>query len=170
MWDLNNVDWMAAEVPLPTELGLAPGTTKLRYEPLGVCGVMGAWNFPFKVTLHPMVQNITAGNCSLVKPSEHSPNCSALIKKLVEKYLDPDAIIVLEGEAEVAQAITALPLDLLCFTGSTETGRMVALEAAKTLTPTVMELGGKCPVIIDSDCDVEFAAKKLAVGKFLNAG
>jgi acyl-CoA reductase-like NAD-dependent aldehyde dehydrogenase len=92
------------------------------------------------------------------------------MRKMVEEYMDCEAVVVLEGDADVAQAITCLPLDLLCFTGSTQTGLLVAAQAAKSLTPTVLELGGKCPVIIDQDSDIEYAAKKLATGKFLNAG
>jgi aldehyde dehydrogenase (NAD+) len=126
LWSLNNMDRMMADVVTPTELGLAPATTKIRYEPLGVVGVMGAWNFPFGVTLRPMVDAISAGNCVLIKPSELAPNASAVMKMLVEKYLDNEAIIVVEGAADVARAVTELPLDMMCFTGSTQTGKLVA--------------------------------------------
>ena len=101
------------------ELLLAPGAMYTRYEPLGVVAVLGSWNAPFVTTVKPLIQAISAGNCAIVKPSEHSPACSAVIKKICDKWLDTECITVIEGGVSEAVAINKLPVDLICFTGST---------------------------------------------------
>lgn len=98
---------------------LAPGSTKIRYEPLGVALIFGSWNYPYVVTIKPLIQAIAAGNCAVLKPSEMSPKSSAVMKKLVDNYLDNDCYAVIEGDHTVAAAITSEPWDLICFTGST---------------------------------------------------
>lgn len=108
------------------ELLLCPGSAYTVYEPLGVVGVFGSWNAPFVTTMKPLIQAIAAGNCVIVKPSEHSPQSSAAIKKFCDKYLDPEYIVVIEGAVDVAVAINQLPLDLICFTGSTQVGKLIA--------------------------------------------
>ena len=99
-----------------------------------------------------------------------APNCSAVLKKLVETYLDNDCYKVLEGGVEVASKICTYPWDLICFTGSTEKGKLVAESAAKNLVPCILELGGKCPCIIDETADVDFAASKVCFARFGNSG
>ena len=106
----------------------------------------------------------------ILKPSELAPHTSNVIKKLFDKYLDPQLYQVIEGKVEVAKALTKLPLDIICFTGSTMTGRLVAIEAAKNLTPVVLELGGKCPVIMDETSNIDAALNRTLNGKFLNCG
>ena len=144
--------------------------TTIRYEPLGVVGVFGAWNYPYNLTMGPLLQAIVAGNCCLVKPSEHSPATSALIKTIVERYMDHDAIACVEGGIEVAVALNKKKLDLICFTGSTFVGKIVAGEAAKNLTPCILELGGKCPTIVDQGVDLSNAVHKICSTKFQNSG
>lgn len=152
------------------ELILAPGQCWTRYEPLGVVAVFGSWNAPIVTTLKPLVQAITAGNCCLVKPSEISAHSSAAIKKLCDTYLDPEAVICIEGGVDVAVAVNSLPVDLFCFTGSTQVGKLIAKKAAENLTPCILELGGKCPAVIDHDAQMDFTASKISFGKFFNSG
>jgi acyl-CoA reductase-like NAD-dependent aldehyde dehydrogenase len=109
-----------------TELLLAPAKTYIRYEPLGVTGIFGAWNYPLLTVFKPLVTCITAGNPAIMKPSEMSPASSAIIKKFVERYMDTDFFVVVEGGIDVAVELNKLPLDLICFTGSTMVGKIIA--------------------------------------------
>jgi aldehyde dehydrogenase (NAD+) len=149
---------------------LAPCKTAIKYEPLGVALIYGSWNYPFVVTLKPLSQAITCGNCAVIKPSEMAPNASRVIKELVDKYLDNEAFAVIEGGPEVAAKIGDYPWDLICFTGSTQKGKLVAEVAAKNLIPCILELGGKCPAVVDSSADLDFAANKIAFARFNNSG
>jgi len=132
-----------------TELFFAPGQSYTRYEPLGVVVVIGSWNAPMVTTLKPLLQALTAGNCVIVKPSEISVHSSAAIKKFTDTYLDKDFVVTIEGAVDVAVAVNELPSDLICFTGSTAVGKIIATKAAANLTPCILELGGKCPLVID---------------------
>jgi aldehyde dehydrogenase (NAD+) len=143
-----------------------PNSTKIRYEPLGVALIYGSWNFPYFVTLKPLANAIAAGNCAIIKPSEMSPKSSSIIQKIVQKYLDSDCYRVILGDVNVSIQIGKFPFDLICFTGSTEKGKLVAKVAAENLIPCILELGGKCPIIIDESADVDFAAMKVAAAKF----
>jgi aldehyde dehydrogenase (NAD+) len=125
------------------------GGCSIEYEPLGVALVISAWNYPIYTAIPQVAAAIAAGNCVILKPSELSSHSSGIIKKLFDNYLNPDFYQCIEGRIEVAKAVTKLPVDVICFTGSTATGRLVAIEAAKNLVPCILELGGKCPVIID---------------------
>jgi len=153
-----------------TPLPLAPAKTMIRYEPLGVALIFGSWNYPYVVGLKPLCQAITSGNCAVLKPSEMSPTSSAAIKKLVDKYLDKDCYAVIEGGVEIASKICNYPWDLICFTGSTQKGKLVAEAAAKNLIPCILELGGKCPAVVDLSADIDFAASKVAFGRLNNSG
>jgi aldehyde dehydrogenase (NAD+) len=147
-----------------------PGRAWIEYEPFGAVLVIGAWNFPFALTLGPAVGAIAAGNTVVLKPSEVSPASSALMAELVPKYLDNDAIVVIEGDGAVSQELIAQGFDKLCFTGGTEIGRKVYEGAAKHLTPVTLELGGKSPVIVAADADIDVAAKRIAWTKLINSG
>jgi aldehyde dehydrogenase (NAD+) len=149
---------------------LAPASCKIRYEPLGVTLIFGSWNYPYVVTLKPLVQAISAGNCAVIKPSEMAPNASAAIKKLVDKYLDNECIRVIEGGVDIASKICGYPWDLIVFTGSSEKGKLVAAAAAKNLVPCILELGGKCPTVVDESADIDFAAQKIVFARFNNSG
>jgi aldehyde dehydrogenase (NAD+) len=153
-----------------TPLALAPARTFVRYEPLGVVLIFGSWNYPYVVNLKALCQAITAGNCAVIKPSEMAPASSAAIKKLVEKYLDPACFAVIEGGIEIASKICNYKWDLICFTGSTPKGKLVAEAAGRNLIPCILELGGKCPAIVDVTADVDFAAGKVASARFSNSG
>jgi aldehyde dehydrogenase (NAD+) len=152
------------------EFAQRPGRGWVEYEPYGTVLVIGAWNFPFALTLGPAVGAIAAGNTVVLKPSEVSPASSALMAGLVPRYLDPDAIAVVEGDGAVSQQLIAMGFDKLCFTGGTEIGRRVYESAAKHLTPVTLELGGKSPVIVAADADVAVAAKRIAWTKLINSG
>jgi aldehyde dehydrogenase (NAD+) len=152
------------------EFSQLPGRGWIEYEPFGTVLIIGAWNFPFALTLGPAVGAIAAGNAVVLKPSEVSPASSALMAQLVPRYLDPDAIAVVEGDGSVSQELIAQGFDKLCFTGGTEIGRRVYEGAAKHLTPVTLELGGKSPVIVAADADIAVAARRIAWTKLINSG
>lgn len=147
-----------------------PGRGWVEYEPYGVVLIIGAWNFPFALTLGPLVGALAAGNAVVLKPSELAPASSALMAELIPKYLDRSAVVVVEGDGTVSQELIAQGFDKLCFTGGTEIGRRVYEAAAPHLTPVTLELGGKSPVIVAADADVEVAAKRIAWTKLINSG
>jgi acyl-CoA reductase-like NAD-dependent aldehyde dehydrogenase len=135
-----------------------------------VVAIYGTWNVPLCVTLKPMISAIAAGNCVFVKPSEFTPEVSIMIQKLVEKYMDKEAIAVVNGNYELAKKMNSQKFDLICFTGSTFVGKIVATEAARNLVPCILELGGKCPFIVDVDADINTAATKCMWAKTINSG
>ena len=142
----------------------------MEYEPYGTVLIIGAWNYPFYLTLGPAVGAIAAGNAVVLKPSEIAAASSRLMAELVPRYLDRDAIAVVEGDGTVSQELITQGLDRVMFTGGTEIGRKVYEGAAPHLTPVTLELGGKSPVIVAADADVDVAAKRIAWIKILNAG
>ena len=161
--------WMRRKYRL-LEMSQLPGRGWVEYEPYGTVLVIGAWNFPFVLTLGPAVAAISAGNTVVLKPSEVCPASSALMAELVPKYLDNDAIAVIEGDGAVSQELIAQGFDHICFTGGTDIGRKVYEGAAPHLTPVTLELGGKSPVIVAADADIEVAAKRIAWTKLINSG
>ena len=152
------------------EMSQLPGRAWIEYEPYGTVLIIGAWNFPFALTLGPAVGAIAAGNTVVLKPSEVAPASSALMAELVPKYLDNDAIAVVEGDGAVSQELIEQGFDHLLFTGGTEIGRKVYEGAASHLTPVTLELGGKSPVIVSADADIDVAAKRIAWTKLINSG
>lgn len=148
----------------------SPCTSFVRYEPLGVALIMASWNFPYFVTFKPLAMAIAAGNCAIVKPSELAPKSSEVMQTLIEKYLDSKCIKVVQGDKDVCIELTKQKFDLVIFTGSPEKGKLVAQATAKNLVPLILELGGKCPLIVDKSADLDFAANKCCYGKFQNAG
>lgn len=161
--------WMRRKYRL-LEMSQLPGRGWVEYEPYGTVLVIGAWNFPFVLTLGPAVGAIAAGNTVVLKPSEVCPASSALMAALVPKYLDNDAVAVIEGDGSVSQELIAQGFDHICFTGGTEIGRKVYEGAAPHLTPVTLELGGKSPVIVSADADIDVAAKRIAWTKLINSG
>ncbi|MEU1182514.1 aldehyde dehydrogenase family protein [Streptomyces sp. NPDC005820] len=161
--------WMRQRrVPIP--LSQFPGKAWYDYEPLGVVVVIGPWNYPLLLTLAPLVAAVSAGNCAVIKPSEHTPRTAQLITELVTEYLDPDAFAVIQGGPEATQAILAEGLDHAFFTGGPEVGKVIMAAAAPHLTPVTLELGGKCPVLVARDADLDVAARRIAWTKLLNSG
>jgi aldehyde dehydrogenase (NAD+) len=151
-------------------LALMPGRASYRYEPLGTVLVIGPWNFPFYLCLGPMIGALAAGNCVVLKPSEHAPASSAALAELIPRYLDPEAVTVVEGGAAVTQELIDARVDHIFFTGGTEIGREIMRAAAAHLTPVTLELGGKSPVIVTQHADLEVAARRIIFGKILNSG
>ena len=149
---------------------LAPARAHVHRQPLGVVGVIAPANYPWQLALLPAVDALAAGNRVMLKPSEHAPTTAALMARLAARYFDPTELDVIEGDAEVARAFAALPLDHLLFTGPASVGRQVAAVAAERLTPVTLELGGKTPAIVADDADLTHAARRIAFGKWLNAG
>lgn len=161
--------WMRRQrQPLP--LVQYPGSAWVQYEPLGVVLVIGPWNYPVYLTLSPLVAALAAGNCAVLKPSELAPATSTLLARLVPEYLDSKAILVVEGDAAVTQELLAQGFDHVLFTGGTEVGRKIMAAAAPTLTPVTLELGGKSPVIVAADADLDVAARRIAWVKCANSG
>ncbi len=142
----------------------------LLYEPYGVALIISPWNYPFQLTLVPLIGAIAAGNCAIVKPSELSPSVSGVLAKLIKQNFSEEYICVVEGGIEVSSALLAEKFDYIFFTGSVHVGRIVMKAAAKNLTPVTLELGGKSPCIVHKDASLKLAAKRIAWGKFLNAG
>ncbi len=165
-----NVGKWAKRRPRRLEMSQLPGRGFVEYEPYGTVLIIGAWNFPFALTLGPAAGAIAAGNTVLLKPSEVAPASSALMAELVPRYLDNDAIAVIEGDGAVSQELIAQGFDHLLFTGGTEIGRKVYESAASQLTPVTLELGGKSPVIVSKDADIKVAAKRIAWTKLINSG
>jgi aldehyde dehydrogenase (NAD+) len=151
-------------------LALMPGKAAYHYEPLGTVLVIGPWNYPWYLTLGPLIGAIAAGNTVVIKPSEHAPATSAALARLLPEYLDPDAVAVVEGEAQATVALIDTKLDHVFFTGGTEIGRKIAQACAPHLTPCTLELGGKSPVIVTKHADLKVAARRIAFGKLLNSG
>ena len=147
-----------------------PARGWVQYEPLGAVLIIAPWNYPVVLIMEPLVAALAAGNCVVVKPSELAPACSALMADLLPRYLDPDAVKVVEGDAETSQALLAQGFDHVLFTGGSEIGRKVMAAAAETLTPVTLELGGKSPVIVAADADLDVAARRIAWIKLLNSG
>lgn len=152
------------------ELAQLPGRGWVEYEPYGTVLIIGAWNFPFYLTLGPLVGAIAAGNTVVLKPSEIAPASSALMAELVPRYLDSDAIAVVEGDGAVSQELISRGFDRVMFTGGTEIGRKIMAAAADHLTPVTLELGGKSPCIVAADADIDVAAKRIAWTKLINSG
>jgi aldehyde dehydrogenase (NAD+) len=151
-------------------LAQLPGRAWVQYDPLGVVLIIGPWNYPLYLSLAPLVAAVAAGNCAVIKPSELAPATSALLARLVPEYVDSEAIRVVEGDAQITQDLLAQGFDHALFTGGTEIGKKIMAGAAPTLTPVTLELGGKSPVIVAADADLDVAARRIAWVKLLNSG
>lgn len=161
--------WMRPERRHPGLL-LAPARVEVHYQPLGVVGIMVPWNFPVMLSLGPLIGAIGAGNRAMIKLSEFTPRTNAVLRTLLGEVFADDEVMVIEGDAELAAAFSALPFDHLVFTGSTAVGRRVMAAAAPHLTPLTLELGGKSPCLIAPDMPMALAVERMIFGKSLNAG
>jgi len=167
---LKNIETWNKPKKVRNPLMLFPASSYIYQEPYGNILIIGPWNYPFQLLLGPMIGSISAGNCSVVKPSEITPNCSRVIVDIISENFDPSYIAVAEGGAEETQMLLAQKFDYIFFTGGTKVGKIIMEAAAKNLTPITLELGGKSPCIVDEDVDIETSARRIAWGKFLNAG
>jgi aldehyde dehydrogenase (NAD+) len=155
---------------IPTAAMALPARSWVQPEPLGVVLVIGAWNYPLQLTMAGAAAAIAAGNCVVVKPSELAPATSATLAKYVLEYLDGGSIRVVEGGVEATTELLEQPFDHILYTGGGNVARIVMSAAAKNLTPVTLELGGKSPCVVMPDADLEVAARRIAWGKFTNAG
>ncbi len=147
-----------------------PGKGWVQPEPLGVALIIGPWNYPFQLLFSPLVSALAAGNCAVLKPSELAPHTAQVISSLIVDTFPPDFITAVEGGRQTAETLLMEKFDAIFFTGSTGVGKAVMSSAARHLTPVTLELGGKCPAIVCADAPLEVAARRLAWGKFMNAG
>jgi acyl-CoA reductase-like NAD-dependent aldehyde dehydrogenase len=145
-------------------------SSRIYQEPYGVVLIVGPWNYPFYLLIAPLVGAMAAGNCVVIKPSELAGDMSKTLSKLISKYFPPDYICALEGGVETSQKLLAEKFDYIFYTGSTTVGRYVMEAASRNLTPVTLELGGKSPCIVDKDASLDYAVKRIAWGKFFNAG
>ncbi|OLS36165.1 aldehyde dehydrogenase [Bacillus sp. MRMR6] len=139
-------------------------------EPYGVTLIISPWNYPFQLAIAPLIGAIAAGNCTLLKPSELTPETSKLLAKLLHENFPEEYITVVQGDAQTSQFLLKEKLDYIFFTGSVPVGKVIMEAAAKNLTPVTLELGGKSPCIVHKDANLKLAAKRIAWGKFINAG
>ena len=161
--------WMA-DRSRPLELLLQPGRAHVIREPLGCVLIIGPWNYPLQLCLHPLVSALAAGNTVVLKPSEHAPATSQLLAEALGAAFAPEVVQVVQGDGATAAALLEERFDHIFFTGGARVGRLVMTAAARHLTPVTLELGGKSPAIVLSDANIAVSARRLAWGKGLNAG
>lgn len=167
---LNHLNKWARPTKVAPTLFMIGTRARIQYEPKGVCLVISPWNFPFNLTLSPVISAIAAGNTVIMKPSERSVHTSEIIKRMIESICEPTDAAVILGGVEEAQALLKLPFNHIFFTGSTKVGKKVMEAAARNLASVTLELGGKSPAIIDETADLNDAINRLTWGKFLNCG
>jgi aldehyde dehydrogenase (NAD+) len=161
--------WMEPD-KVATPLITQPGSSHIHKDPLGVVCIIAPWNYPFGLVTSPLIGSIAAGNTSIVKPSEVTPETSSVCARLIPEYLDSSCTKVLEGGIPETTALLTQKFDHILYTGNGTVGRIVMTAAAKNLTPVTLELGGKSPVIVDREANLEVAAKRIAWGKWSNSG
>ncbi|WP_099333193.1 aldehyde dehydrogenase family protein [Actinomyces minihominis] len=167
---LRNLDqWMKPEHE-PLSPVWQPGKVRIRRDPFGVALVIGAWNEPYMLTLGPAIAALAAGNTVVIKPSEVAPNSAEVLAELVARYFHPSELAVETGGVDVAEELLEQNWDFIFFTGSPRVGRIIYAGATRNLTPCVLELGGKNPTIVHSSADIKVAARRIAFGRFMNAG
>ncbi|OUV57265.1 MAG: hypothetical protein CBC73_00540 [Flavobacteriales bacterium TMED113] len=153
-----------------TPIHLIGTKSKIYYEPKGVCLIISPWNYPFNLTLNPLVSAIAAGNCCIVKPSEYTPNTTLVISKMIENIFKKEHVCVFSGDHTMGNKLINLPFDHIFFTGSPEIGKKVMSAASKNLTSITLELGGKNHTIVDDSANLKDCAEKIIWTKALNCG
>lgn len=161
--------WMKPET-VKTPIHFQPGKSFIVREPYGVVLIIGPFNYPFQLVMEPLIGAIVGGNTAIVKPSESAVHTAEVVKLILEEAFTPNFVRVVEGEKDEVQALIHASFDYIFFTGSVAVGKIVAKAAAERLTPISLELGGKSPAIVDQTANLEVAAKRIAWGKFNNAG
>lgn len=161
--------WME---PRPVDVGWQfwPGRARVEYQPLGVVGILAAWNYPLFLSLAPAVGALAAGNHVMLKPSELAPRTAELIRSIIAELYPPEYVTVIVGDADTAAGFSRLPFDHLLYTGSAGVGKLVMKAAAENLTPVTLELGGKSPALIHPSYPLRRAAERILAGKLYNAG
>ncbi len=167
---LKNIEKWAKPKKVKSSLLSFPSSDYIYSEPYGKVLVISPWNYPFQLAILPVMSAVAAGNTVVLKPSEHAPHTSKLIKEIIEKVFNKSHVLVIEGAADTASKLLEYRWDYIFFTGSVKIGKIVAAAAAKHLTPTTLELGGKNPCIIDDTVDLKLTSRRIVWGKFVNAG
>lgn len=167
---LKNLTLLARPKKVKTNLVNQIGSSKIINEPFGCALIIGAWNYPYQLSLLPVVAAMAAGNCCVLKPSELAENASRAMAKVINDTFPAELLFVVEGGVEETTALLKLKFDKIFFTGSTKIGKIVYEAAAKNLVPVTLELGGKSPAIVTRSANLEVAAKRIVWGKYLNAG
>lgn len=160
----------AAPRRVPGSVVTFPGSTRVQSEPYGVALIIAPWNYPVQLALAPLAAALAAGNCAVVKPSEYAPETAGVLSRMLGAAFPQQYVAVVEGGVETTTDLLEQRFDSIFFTGSTPVGRVVMAAAARHLTPVTLELGGKSPCIITDDADLKLAARRIAWGKFINAG
>ena len=153
-----------------TPLMFWPARSFIMPVPRGVVLILGPWNYPFQLIMAPFIGALSAGNCVVLKPSEHAPETAKAVESIVQNTFHPDHCRVVQGNEEMAKELTGMKWDHIFFTGSTGVGKEIMARAAEHLTPVTLELGGKSPCIVFDDADLHISAERIVWGKFLNAG
>jgi aldehyde dehydrogenase (NAD+) len=161
--------WMRPR-KVSTPISQVGSSSYIHYEPKGVVLIISPWNFPVNLTFGPMISAIAAGNCIMLKPSEHTPHASAVMKKIINELFDESEIALLEGDMEVSTELLKLPFNHIFFTGAPEIGKVVMKAAAEHLSSVTLELGGKSPTIVDETASLKVAAQRIALAKWINNG
>jgi aldehyde dehydrogenase (NAD+) len=167
---INNLDEWSRPKKIDAPITMIGTRSHIQYEPRGVCLIISPWNYPFSLAVAPLVAALAAGNCVMLKPSEHTPHVSALIAKMAAEIFDKSIVNVCEGGPEVSQLLLKLPFDHIFFTGSPAIGKLVMKAAAENLASITLELGGKSPAIISASANIKEAAQRTALAKFVNNG
>ncbi len=153
-----------------TPIFMLPSSSKILYEPLGVALIIAPWNYPFQLLFNTLVGAISAGCCSILKPSPDATNIAKVMEEIVKETFQPDYIALVQGGRDTNTALLAQRFDIIFFTGSPKVGKVVMQAAAANLTPVILELGGKSPCIVDANANLDVAAKRIVWGKLINAG
>lgn len=162
-------EWTKPE-RVATPLHLFPSSSKIIFEPLGLSLIVAPWNYPFQLLINSLVGSISAGGCSILKPSPDAPKTALVMQKMIEETFESNYVAVVQGGRETNTILFNERFDIIFFTGSSKVGKVVMKVAAEHLTPVVLELGGKSPCIVDADANINVAAKRIAWGKLINAG
>lgn len=167
---LGDLDRWTKPKKIDAPLEMMGTTAYIQYEPRGTCLIISPWNYPFSLSISPLVSALAAGNTAILKPSELSPAISAEISRMAKEVFDPSVVTVVEGEAEMSKRLLTLPFDHIFFTGSPSIGKQVMKAAAENLSSVTLELGGKSPAIVTASSNLKDAAHRIAVTKFINNG
>ena len=167
---LNNIDKWVCDDQRSDSLAYATMDKYVHPEPYGISLIIGAWNYPFLLVFSPLIGAIAAGNCAIIKPSETAPNSASIVATMVERYLDTSCICTVLGAADRTRILLEGDIDHVFYTGSTPVGKIIMEAAAKKMIPVVLECGGKSPVYVSDDANIQVTANRIAWGKTMNCG
>jgi aldehyde dehydrogenase (NAD+) len=167
---IKNVSYWAKPKKVSTPFFMLPSGSKTKADPLGIALIIAPWNYPFQLLINPLVGAISAGCCAVLKPSPDAPHLAKVMEDMVSSIFEPNYIGLVQGGKEENELLLKQKFDIIFFTGSSAVGKVIMRAAAENLTPVVLELGGKSPVIVNKDADIPKAAKRIIWGKTINAG